>query len=137
MKKSAVMTLANALHYKKHIDRPTALRRAWRMIKQAVFNAKAVGVSFGLRQVALQHLKAYSPARISVTLKAEPNNKHDKHAIAVLVSVDNGKAYKIGYLPSSSIWTGLVNRKQVRAAIDIITGGNGKMLGFNFKLSIV
>lgn len=106
------------------------------MVKQSVFNSKAVGVSFGLRQVALERLKANNPAQVKVMLKVEPDNKYDKNAIAVLVSVGGGKTFKIGYLPSSGIWTALVKREQVKAILSSITGGAGRMFGFNFKLAI-
>ncbi|WP_418626772.1 HIRAN domain-containing protein [Anaerosinus sp.] len=136
MQKSAVMSLANALHYKKHYDRSTALKRAWAMVKQSVFNSKAVGVSFGLRQVALERLKAYNPAQVKVMLKAETENNHDKNAVAVLVSIGEGKTFKIGYLPSNNIWTSLVKREQVKAILSSITGGAGRMFGFNFKMCV-
>ena len=69
-------------------------------------------------------------------LKAEPENKHDKNAVAVLVSVEDSKAFKIGYLSSSSIWTALVKHDQVKAILSSITGGTGRMFGLNFKLAI-
>lgn len=122
MKKSAVMILANELYYKKRYSRPMELKRAWAMIKPSKFFSKAVGVSFGSRQAALMRLKKYAADCIEVILKHEPDNKHDKNAVAVLVSMMGGKEYKIGN-PSSSIWTRLIDRQQVQAAFKSVTGG--------------
>lgn len=104
MNKQAIMTLANALYYKKHYDRSTALKRAWAMVKQSVFHSKAVGVSFGLRQKVLAKLKSYSPAQVQVILKRETDNKHDKNAVAVLVSVAGGKSFKIGGIYLAAVY---------------------------------
>lgn len=136
MKKLALMTLANALHYKKHLTRSDALKRAWRMVRQGEFNSKTVGVSFGLRQKALARLKHYSLGLIRVTLKHEPDNKHDKNAVAIMVSVAGSREFKIGYLPAGSLWLRLVEKNLVGAAVSDIAGGTGRTLGFNFKFIV-
>lgn len=60
MLKSTVMTLANSLHYHKHLSRSQALKTAWRMVKQSEFYSKAVGVTYNNRQTALARLQRYS-----------------------------------------------------------------------------
>ncbi|SEP46864.1 HIRAN domain-containing protein [Propionispora vibrioides] len=137
MLKSIAMTLSNSL-VKHGLPRPQALKRAWAMAKQGQFNAKAVGVTFGLRQTALMRLKKYSKEVITILLVHEPN-QYDKNAVAVKVSVNRGRAFTIGYLPklTASLWGRLVDKQKAAAKIVKITGGNGKNLGINFKLQLV
>ena len=60
------------------------------------------GVTFGNNQKALEHLTKYNSGKISVELVRE-NNEHDANAVAVTISVNNSKAYQIGFLPRKSL----------------------------------
>ena len=95
--RKAVATLANKINGKiKNLS--AAFRKAWAVIKGKTIQSKVAGVSFGNTQKALQQLTKYSPKAVSVELIRE-NNEHDINAIAVTVSVNNSKTYKIGFLP--------------------------------------
>lgn len=140
MLKSAVMSIANMLHYRRGLTRPQALKTAWRMAKQGEFYSKAVGVSFGLRQTALMRLKRwYRLEQISVRLVHEADNRYDRDAVAVQVSVNGGRAFTVGYLPrqAAQLWARVVDRQQVTAGSVQVTGGNGRHVGLNFRLQLV
>jgi len=95
--RKAVATLANKINGKiKNLS--AAFRKAWAVIKGKTIQSKVAGVSFGNTQKALSRLTKYNPKAVSVELIRE-NNEHDINAIAVTVSVNNSKAYKIGFLP--------------------------------------
>lgn len=131
------MTLSNAL-VKRGLSRPRALKRAWAMAKQGQFNAKAVGVTFGLRQTALMRLRQYGKDAITILLVHEPS-PYDKNAVAVKVSVNRGRAFTIGYLPraTASLWGRLVDKQKAAAELIAITGGRGNRLGMNLQLKLV
>lgn len=138
MQKSTVMTLANVLHYQKGLNRSQALKTAWKMVKQAEFNSKAVGVSFGQRQKALARLKQYRPESVSITLEREAN-AFDRNAVAVKVAVNGSKAFAVGYLSREAalLWAKLVEKNKAAAKQVHVTGGNGRNYGINFKLCLV
>jgi hypothetical protein len=93
----AVVSLANKINSKiKDLSR--AFKKAWAIIKGKTIQSKVAGVSFGNTQKALVKLTRYNPKEISVNLARE-NNEHDSNAVAVTVSVNNSKAYQIGFLP--------------------------------------
>ena len=95
--RKAVATLANKINGKiKNLS--AAFRKAWAVIKGKTIQSKVAGVSFGNTQKALFRLTKYNPKAVNVELVRE-NNEHDINAIAVTVSVNNSKAYKIGFLP--------------------------------------
>jgi hypothetical protein len=98
--KSKVMTLGNRLAPRMGGDRRAAFVRAWAVVKAGGLELAVKGVSFGTRQKALRRLAAYSPADVRVWFVAEPENKADREAVAVMVAVQNGRgAYRLGYVP--------------------------------------
>jgi hypothetical protein len=93
----AVATLANSFN-KKLKNLSAAFKAAWELIKGKTILTKIVGVTFGNGQKALQHLTHYAPQDIQAELVREPENEHDKNAVAVAVSANGSAFYRIGYL---------------------------------------
>lgn len=96
--RKAVVTLANRIN-KKAKNLSSAFKRAWQIIKGKSLITKVSGVTFGSRQKALRHLSRYTRERINVILVREYDNKFDGNAVKVIVNVDSGKGYTMGYLP--------------------------------------
>ena len=76
--KSKVMTIANAF-VKQGISRSAAMIRAWITVKLRRMEVKAVGVTRCNRQTLLERLTRYSYDDITVTLRREQNNAHDRN----------------------------------------------------------
>jgi len=96
--RKAVATLANRINRKER-NLSNSFKRAWQIIKGKSLITKVSGVTFGNRQKALKHLSRYTRERINVMLVREYNNRFDDNAVKVIVNVDKGKDYKMGYLP--------------------------------------
>lgn len=94
--KSKVMTIANRL-VKQGLTRSLAMIRAWVIVKADALRTKVRGTS--RRQSALEKLAGVNPAEISVKLKREPRNVHDRNAIAVYAALRDNRVFFIGYLP--------------------------------------
>ncbi|HMM22961.1 MAG TPA: HIRAN domain-containing protein [Selenomonadales bacterium] len=138
MLKSAVMTLGNSL-YKQGMDRSQALKNAWRMVKQGHFYTKIAGVTYGTRQVALGRLKRYNLEEVKAYLVREPNWV-DSNAVAVMISVNGSRQYKLGYLSkeTAAVWYRLVERNCLDATMVKVTGGTDKKkYGANLALCLV
>lgn len=96
--KSMIFSMANSLT--KTLDRKSAFQEAWRIAKSGGLKIPVAGITFGNRQEALVRLNRYDPKDIHTVLVPEPENPHDKDAIAVKVGVQNGKGlFTIGYIP--------------------------------------
>lgn len=136
--KSTVMKLANALYYRKGLSRSQALKTAWKMVKQAEFSTKVVGVSFGLRQTALLRLQKYNLERVAINMIRE-NLLEDSNAISIVVTVEGKGSFRIGYLPreAAKLWAPLVAAGRVNGELEQVTGGRGKNLGAVLKLKLV
>ncbi len=93
------MIIGNALHYQQGMNRSTALKTAWAMIRQGEFHTKVAGTTYGLQQTALLRLKRYSQQAITVTLVPEPNNQADPLAVAVVVTVTGKGSFKLATCP--------------------------------------
>lgn len=137
MQKSAVMTLGNSL-VKQGMNRSQALKTAWKMVKQGQFYTKAAGVSYGNRQEALERLTKYTADSIKINLVRE-DNEFDPQAVAIMVSVNDGKQYKLGYLARqiAALWYRLVEKNFLTATMTQITGGNTKNYGVNLNLQLI
>ena len=137
--RSVICKVANNLR-KKGYTLSTAFRAAWRLAKSKAA-VKVAGVSKGNRQVAIDHLRSYAAECVQVTLQRERRNTYDSNAIAVLVSVNGSKAYKMGYVPAAvaSILSGVIDKvTEIRASLQAITGGYyaDMMSGLRLNLSI-
>ena len=93
---------------------------------------KVAGVTFGSRQAALKRIgERYSPDDVAVTLRYEPDNQYDRNAVAVDVSVNGSKAYRLGYLPRewAEFVAGIMDAGvALTARLRGITGGYGEKL---------
>jgi ADP-ribosylglycohydrolase len=124
-KHSRAMIMANSL-VGQGIGRSEAVRKAWALIKLAVIGTRAAGVTHGKRQKALERLSRYPSERVSVTIKRDRANRHDKNAVAVVVSVEGKGSYTVGYLPGTlaALVAPLIDAgKAVQARYRAVTGG--------------
>jgi len=123
--RKAVATLANRIN-KKAKNLSNSFKRAWQIIKGKSLITKVSGVTFGNRQKALKHLCRYTRERINVALIREYDNKFDNNAVKVIVNVDKGKNYQIGYLPrelAEEISILIDKGFNIKASYRTVTGG--------------
>ena len=125
---------------KKGYTLSAAFRAAWRLAKSKAA-VKVAGVSKYNRQTALDHLRNYAAECVQITLQRESRNTYDSNAIAVLVSVNGSRFYKMGYIPAAiaSILSGVIdNITEIKASLQAITGGfyADMMSGLRLNLSI-
>ena len=99
-KHSAVTAIANHL-VSCGYSRTNAFVKAWVLVNLDKISTKAVGVTFGNRQRALEHLARYSPERVTLHLVRDKRNTHDKNAVAVVAVVSRKGAFCMGYLARS------------------------------------
>jgi len=98
-KHSKVMTIANRL-VSQGWSRAAAMIRAWAAVKLLPrLETKVAGVTYGNRQLALEHLTMYAPEAVSIRLERERDNEHDRNAVAVYAAVEGKGSYHMGYLP--------------------------------------
>lgn len=124
MNRRSLMFLNHALYHTGQFTQSESLRLAWQLTKRPI-ELKAVGVTFGNRQVALQHLMRYPRTRIELTLVRE-RNPHDPNAIAVIARVHGKGSAAIGYLPRewAAVFAPLMDRNiSVPVRFESITGG--------------
>ena len=107
--RSVICKVANNLR-KKGYTLSAAFRAAWRLAKSKAA-VKVAGVSKYNRQTALDHLRNYAAECVQITLQRESRNTYDSNAIAVLVSVNGSRFYKMGYIPAAiaSILSGVID----------------------------
>ena len=137
--RSNICKIANKLRTKGY-TLSQAFKMAWRLAKcRAV--VKVAGVSKYSRQKALEHLRKYSADSVQVSLTREQSNIYDHNAIAVFVSVNGSKAYKMGYLQAAvaALLSGVIdNITEIKAGVQAITGGyyEDMLSGLSLRLSI-
>ena len=137
--RSVICKVANNLR-KKGYTLSAAFRAAWRLAKSKAA-VKVAGVSKGSRQTAIDHLRSHSAESVQITLQRENLNAYDSNAIAVLVSVNGSKAYKMGYIPAAvaALLSEVIdNITEIKASLQTITGGfyADMMSGLRLNLSI-
>ena len=137
--RSVICKVANNLR-KKGYTLSAAFRAAWRLAKSKAA-VKVAGVSKYNRQTALDHLRRYAAECVQITLQRESRNTYDSNAIAVLVSVNGSRFYKMGYIPAAiaSILSGVIdNITEIKASLQAITGGfyEDMMSGLRLNLAI-
>ena len=123
--KSKVMSIGNRLATKSQ-SRKVALVKAWAIVKAGGLELAVRGVTFGSRQIALQRLAAYEPARVRAWLAPEPENPADPTAVAVMVMVQGGCAcYRLGYVPREQ--TAVVKAMGGKLpALHVVSGTSGR-----------
>ncbi|MBQ8133125.1 MAG: HIRAN domain-containing protein [Clostridia bacterium] len=137
--RSNICKIANDLR-KKGYTLSQAFRMAWKLAKSKAA-VKVAGVSKYDRQTALEHLRRYAADDVKVTLVRESKNAYDSNAIAVLVSVNDSKQYKIGYIPAAvaALLSKVIdNITEIKVSVQAITGGfyADMMSGLMLNLSI-
>ena len=95
-----LMQISNRL-FGRDFSRSAALSTAWRLIKSRRVETRVAGTSFDNCQNVLALLAKYSPDLVSVELHREPENAHDRNAVAVFASVPGKVRAKLGYLPQA------------------------------------
>ena len=139
LNRANICRVANSLRTKGY-TLSQAFRMAWKLYKNKAL-VKVAGVSKGNRQTAIRHLAKYAAESIKITLIREITNIFDSNAIAVYVSVNNSKAYKMGYLQAhiAKILSGVIdNITEINASLKAVTGGlyEDMMCGLKLSLSI-
>ena len=137
--RSVICKVANNLR-KQGYTLSAAFRAAWRLAKSNAA-VKVAGVSKYNRQAAIEHLRSYAAESVQITLQRENRNAYDSNAIAVLVSINGSRAYKMGYIPAAvaAILSGVMDKvTEIRASLQAITGGfyADMMSGLRLNLSI-
>ena len=137
--RSVICRVANNLR-KQGYTLSAAFKAAWRLAKSNAA-VKVAGVSKYNRQAAIEHLRSYAAESVQITLQRESRNTYDSNAIAVLVSVNGSKLYKMGYIPAAvaALLSEVIdNITEIKASLQTITGGfyADMMSGLRLNLSI-
>lgn len=141
--KAKVMTIANAL-VKQGVSRSAAMVRAWTNKPQAVYptvklrkmEVRAAGVTHGNRQTLLERLTRYNSDDITVTLRREQSNAHDRNAIQIVAAVRNKGAAVIGYINrelAAALAPLLDKGATITSRFNAILGGER---GYNYGLAL-
>lgn len=136
--RAKVMTIANRL-VKNGLPRRIAMIKAWGIAKHPDIDAKVKGVTIGRRQTALDHLRRYAAADISITLERDSDNTADNNAVAVIATVKGKGSYQVGYLPRylAAIVAPLMDaHKAVTAAFQAVKGGEPSKPNFGLAIGI-
>ena len=114
--------------------------KAWALVKMQTIETKATGVTYGKRQKALEHLKRYNNADITLCLKREKDNTHDSNAIAVIATVKNKGSYCIGYIPRilATFLAPLIDSgKIIQSIFNEIRGGYQPYMNYGIAMQII
>ena len=121
-----VATMANQLH-KLGYSLSKAFKTAWRRVKESM-TSKVSGVTYENRQQLLPFIASRKKEDLTVYLRRDRANMHDKYAVAVVIGIkDIGYAH-IGYLPkevSQGIAAVIDKGIQIKADLLQILGGYG------------
>lgn len=124
LNRSIICKVANRLR-KGGYTLSQAFRMAWKLAKGKA-SVKVAGVTKERRQEVIEHLRRYSPERVSFSLQREKQNSFDRNAIAVYARVKGGKPYKMGYVSAAvaCLLSGVIdNITAINARLQAITGG--------------
>ena len=136
-KRSAVMTIANAL-YKQGMSRSAAMVRAWITVKLRTIHTKAAGVTFGRRQGLLDRLSRYNSEDITIELQRGNGNAYDPNAVQIVAGVKGKGSAVMGYIGRelAKVIAPLLDKgKAVKAMFAGITGGHE--YGLNYGMNVV
>ena len=136
--KSKVMTIANAL-VKQGVSRSAAMVRAWITVKLRAIQTKTAGVTYGNRQKLLERLARYSPEDITVTLRREQNNAHDRNAVQVIAAVKGKGSAVLGYLnrqPAAAVAPLMDKGVEIASRFQAVTGGEERYLNYGLNIEI-
>jgi hypothetical protein len=136
--KSKVCIIANNL-IKSGVNRSTAFKKAWEIVKAEKVETRITGVTFGNRQKALERLTNYSAEQISISLEREAENEFDKNAIAVKATVKGKGGYIIGYINKNlaKLIAPLIDyKKSVTATFQEIVGKYQNYHNYGLQISV-
>lgn len=133
-----LMQMANRL-FGRGFSRSAALATAWRLIKCRRLETRVTGTSFDGRQNVIALLAKYHPDMVSVELHREPQNAHDRNAVAVIASVQGKVKEKLGYLPQAvaAVVAAVLDKGLAVAANQLrITGGYGEFQSYGARITV-
>lgn len=131
---SKVLTIANKL-VKEGFNRANAMVKAWILAKMPVVETKVSGVTYGKRQIAIEHLTYYKPEQIRIILKRDKQNQHDHNAIAVIASVEGKGSYCVKAL--AAFLAPLMDAgKAVYSAFKAVRGCYEPYMNYGLSISI-
>ena len=136
--KSKVMTIANAL-VKQGVSRSAAMVRAWITVKLSTIQTRAAGVTYGNRQKLLERLARYSPEDITVQLRREQDNAHDKNAVQVVAAVKGKGSAVLGYLNkqlAAAVAPLMDKGAEIVSRFKAVTGGEERYLNYGLNIEI-
>ena len=136
---SKVMTIANKL-VNQGQNRANAMVKAWALVKMQIIEIKATGVTYGKRQKALEHLRRYNNANITLDLHREKDNTHDSNAIAVIATVKSKGSYCIGYVPRilATFLAPLIDSgKSIQSIFKEVRGGYEPYMNYGIAMQII
>lgn len=124
--RKTVATMANQLH-KLGYSLSQAFRTAWKRVKESM-TCRVSGVTYENRQRLLKYIASQKEENLTVYLKRDRANVHDRYAVAVVVGIKGVGYAHIGYLAkgiSQSMAPVIEKGIQVKATLQQITGGYG------------
>jgi len=134
--KSKVMTAANRL-VKGGMTRSLAMVKAWALAKAEGLRLKVKGTSH--RQSALEALAKYRLGDVTVQLRREPYNNHDKNAVAVYAAAPDRRVYFIGYLAKAAafVLSSLIDKGKEPKAMGLsIVGGFNPWVSLGARVAV-
>ena len=132
------MTIANAL-VKQGVSRSAAMVRAWITVKLRTIQTRAAGVTYGNRQKLLERLARYSPEDITVQLRREQDNAHDKNAVQVVAAVKGKGSAVLGYLNkqlAAAVAPLMDKGAEIVSRFKAVTGGEERYLNYGLNIEI-
>lgn len=138
-KHSKVMTIANKLVAQGY-NRPHAMVKAWALAKMPAIATKVVGVTYGNRQKAIERLAMYAPESVTIRLRREQDNEHDRNAVAVLAAAEGKGGYHMGYLPrvlAAFVAPLLDAGKAVRGVYKGVIGGWDVYANYGLRVEVI
>lgn len=119
-----VATMANQLH-KLGYSLSQAFRTAWKRVKESM-TCRVSGVTYENRQQLLQFIAGQREEDLTVYLRRDKANVHDRYAVAVVVGIKDVGYAHIGYLTkglAQSMAPVIEKGIQVKATLQQVTGG--------------
>lgn len=119
-----VATMANQLH-KLGYSLSQAFRTAWKRVKESM-TCKVSGVTYENRQQLLKFIASQKEDDLTVYLRRDRSNVHDRYAVAVVVGIKGIGYAHIGYLArglAQSMAAVIDKGIQVSATLQQVTGG--------------
>lgn len=119
-----VTTMANQLH-KLGYSLSLAFRTAWKRVKESM-TCRVSGVTYENRQQLLQFIAGQKEDDLTVYLRRDRANVHDRYAVAVVVGIRGVGFAHIGYLArglAQSMAAVIDKGIQVNATLQQVTGG--------------